>query len=48
MGFLLLGVALFAVARPAPESGHAVIREPAVLELLADNETDRWSFHDGP
>jgi hypothetical protein len=41
------GIAPFVVAWAPPESRHAVIREPAVLELLADKEPDRWGFHDG-
>ena len=40
------GIAPFVVACAAPESRHAVVREPAVLELLADRGTDRWGFHD--
>jgi hypothetical protein len=41
------GITPFVAAWAAPESRHAVIREPAVLELLADKETDRSGFHDG-
>jgi hypothetical protein len=41
------GIAPFAVTWAPPESRHAVIREPAVVELLADEETDRWGFHGG-
>jgi hypothetical protein len=40
-------IAPFVVAWAPPESRHAVIGKPAVLELLADKETDRWGFHDG-
>lgn len=41
------GVALFAGSRTAPESWQTVMRQTTVLELLADEDTNRLGFHNG-
>jgi hypothetical protein len=41
----IAGIALFSVAWTAPESRHAVIRQPAIVELTADEETKSFDFH---
>ena len=41
----IAGSALFPVSWATPESRHAVIRQPSIVELTADEKTKSFDFH---